>query len=809
MNLIFIYLELFFWLLIALIFLIYLGYPLSLYLMTCVRGVRRVDKKEIFPTVSFLISVYNEEKVIREKIENSLNLNYPRELLEIIIVSDASSDKTDSIVQEYSKEGVKLIRQDYRKGKSSALNIAVPQSKGDIIVFSDANSIYESDAINNLVKNFNDESVGYVVGNSTYKTDRTLQTGDNEGVYWSFEQKIKSLETNVWSMVGADGAFYGIRRELFEPLKETDINDFINPLQIVLKGFRGVFEADSVCYEDSASDIKKEYKRKVRIVNRSLFGLLNNARVMDPLKVGIFSYQVIFHKLLRWMIPLFLALIVLSCILLSFYSISYQFLFMLMSCLSLLSFICNRCMSSENKVIRYFQLLYYFIIVNIASSVGIYDCLRGKVQTKWDTPRVANVEKRKGGYFLIFAMLLANLYSVYLLLNMTGFDKYILQIVFWSSGIILGYVYFGYLLFICLYTSFKKLPINKAEIYPEVALLICAFNEENVIEEKIKNCLDLDYPKDKLKIFISSDGSTDKTNSIIKKYVNRGIVLNEFYPRSGKTYTINSTIPKIKSEIVVFSDADTLLKENSIEKIVTNFNDKTVGCVSGNVKIRNTMSKTIVSEGVYQKYERIVQLKETDIWSIVGADGGMYAIRRKLFKPPSENIILDDFVISINVMRQGYRIVYDKEVIAYESSPVCISDEISRKTRIVAGAVQTIRQCEGVPGFSNKKFLFCYLSHKLTRWLTSIFLITIYFSNIGILFVNDWFFYKLLFTSQTIVYLFASYGYMKKDKEKMVFIEIPFYFCVVNLSSLIGLYKGLFDKQKVTWKKFHRVNTPN
>jgi len=220
---------------------VYIGYPALLMLLNRIIAAKKVDRAPIEPEVTLLVSCYNEVQVVRSKIENSLSIDYPSEKFEVIFISDGSDDGTDEIIEEYAGQGIKLIRQEGRQGKTSALNLAVPAARGEIIVFSDANAMYQNDAIRKLVRNFNDPAVGYTVGAALYSDSDENSASSSENAYWQYEIVLKTMESDLHSVVGGDGAIYAIRRSLYETLDAKDINDFVNPLQIVAKGFQNYF----------------------------------------------------------------------------------------------------------------------------------------------------------------------------------------------------------------------------------------------------------------------------------------------------------------------------------------------------------------------------------------------------------------------------------------------------------------------------------------------------------------------------------------------------------------------------------------
>lgn len=302
--------EVLFWISLSVLVHVYFAYPMLLALFAGFRPAAAIQEGDRCPSVSLIIAAYNEEAVIREKIENSLGLDYPAEKLEIIVFSDASSDRTDEIVTAYEEQGVRLLRVEGRKGKTYCQNEAVKIAKGEMIVFSDANSMYEPDAIQKLARHFADERVGCVSGELRYRGGEKSVEG--ERTYWRYDQILKRLESKVSSLIGVNGAIYAVRKSLYEPLQADVISDFVEPLKIVQKGYRVLYEPEAVAWEATAEDPEKEFGRRVRIVTRSVYSLLGDRSLLtllNPLRYSIFSVQFWSHKVLRWLSGLFLVLV--------------------------------------------------------------------------------------------------------------------------------------------------------------------------------------------------------------------------------------------------------------------------------------------------------------------------------------------------------------------------------------------------------------------------------------------------------------------------------------------------------------------
>lgn len=290
--------QVLFWLAAGLLVLHYFGYPLLLCLISNLKAEKLLPEQTELPSVTVLISVYNEEAVIGERMENCLQLDYPPEKLRILVVSDGSTDNTDRIVEEYRKYGIELVKVQGRVGKTAALNWVIPQLSSEVVIFTDANSMICPDAIKQLVKHFADPKVGAVCG-------ELRLTGNSrvERLYWRFENAIKRWESRVSSLTVLNGALYALRRHLHVPMNPQAANDLQHPLQVVLQGYRCVYESMAIAEECVGRDETVEATRRVRIVTRGWKGLISHIQVLNPFRAGTFSFQFIARKLLRWLSP--------------------------------------------------------------------------------------------------------------------------------------------------------------------------------------------------------------------------------------------------------------------------------------------------------------------------------------------------------------------------------------------------------------------------------------------------------------------------------------------------------------------------
>lgn len=376
------------------------------------------------------------------------------------------------------------------------------------------------------------------------------------------------------------------------------------------------------------------------------------------------------------------------------------------------------------------------------------------------------------------------------------------KILFWSSVILVVYAYLFYPLVLFILNRFRREVLRKSDELHGITLIVSAYNEESIIEAKIKNLLELDYPKENLEIIIVSDGSDDKTDEIVRKYSDKGIVLADYEVRSGKTEVLNRTIPMAKNEIIVLSDANTFFKKGALKALVRNFGDDRVGCVCGEIRFKNVRANKIGElEGFYWKYEVFLKRLEGAQGSLLGANGGIYAIRKKLFEPLPCNIIVEDFVIPMRILEKGYMVLYEPEAIAYEETAKSIIKEIARRIRIGAGDFQSLvlmrRLLNPLCGFN----AFAFWSHKVFRWFAPFLLL-------GILFFNAFLvgerFYLALFLMQLSFYFAALIGRASSAATRLKPFGFCYYFVSMNIALLVGFFRFLTNTQSVAWERTER-----
>jgi cellulose synthase/poly-beta-1,6-N-acetylglucosamine synthase-like glycosyltransferase len=373
--------EAFFWVSVLGVGYTYLLYPLLLWFLTCWRRPTAYPELRELPSVSLIIGAYNEEAVIGEKIENSLGLEYPPGKLQIIVISDGSQDGTDQIVVQYAGRGVRLQRMEPRSGKTAAQNAGVRLATGEVLIFTDANSLYTPTALVELVRPLADPVVGCVCGELEYLNPGGEGAGKGEGFYWHYEQFLKSRESRWCSLVGANGSIYALRRELFDELAPEIISDFVMPLRVWRKGYRVVYAPRARALEHSGKSFGEEFRRRTRIIARSLHGLRSEAGVLNPFAHPGFALQVFSHKVLRWLVPLFLLGALVSSGVLAQQQ-PYRTLFGAQMIFYLLALAGNLAPRSLGRV-GLFYVPAHFCAINLGALAGMLQFLAGNRYTVW------------------------------------------------------------------------------------------------------------------------------------------------------------------------------------------------------------------------------------------------------------------------------------------------------------------------------------------------------------------------------------------------------------------------------------------
>jgi poly-beta-1,6-N-acetyl-D-glucosamine synthase len=390
----------------------------------------------------------------------------------------------------------------------------------------------------------------------------------------------------------------------------------------------------------------------------------------------------------------------------------------------------------------------------------------------------------------------------------------VIKTIFWVSVFIVFYTYIGYGLLIWLMNTVKSafssgraatLPPENFE--PPVALVVPAYNEEDCIEDKIQNSLLLNYPKDKLRFYFVTDGSTDDTPRIVAKYPQ--IILLHQAQRNGKGVAMNRAMLAVQEPVVIFSDANTALNENAVREIVKFYMDPKVGAVAGEKKILQTLNSKAASagEGLYWRYESFLKKQDAALYSVVGAAGDLFSVRKELYQPIERGVIIEDFVLSLGIAKKGYVVKYTPAAFAVETASASIAEERKRKIRIAAGGFQSMLMLLDLLNIFRYGVLsFQYISHRVLRWsLTPICFFMLLPLNLALVLRQMGIIYIVLLVAQLLFYVFALMGWVFSNRGlRMKLLYIPYYFLFMNTSVFLGLQQVLTKKQPFLWEKSAR-----
>ena len=386
-----------------------------------------------------------------------------------------------------------------------------------------------------------------------------------------------------------------------------------------------------------------------------------------------------------------------------------------------------------------------------------------------------------------------------------------LQIIFWILLGIVFYTYLGYGIVLFLMIRIKRIFTKKKLVVltnnelPDVTLLIAAYNEQDYVKAKVENTLQLNYPAEKLHQIWVTDGSNDETPERLKAYSMIEVLHRP--ERSGKIAAMNRGIKFVKTPIVIFSDANTLLGKDSIMRIAQMFADPKVGCVSGEKRIFNANEEaaSAAGEGIYWKYESTLKRWDAELYSAVGAAGELFAIRTELFNEVEPDTLLDDFIISLRVAMKGYKIDYDPEAYAIETASANVKEELKRKIRIAAGGIQSVIRLYPLLNIFKYGILsFQYISHRVLRWtVTPVSLLLILLINVILAPYSN--LYLILLGLQLLFYVSALLGwFLENRKMKVKLLFVPYYFFIMNYAVFMGFGRYIKKSQSVNWERAKR-----
>ncbi len=374
-----------FWICVALLGYVYFGYPLLVYAVSRLFP-KKVHRSNIEPSVTVLITAFNEEKAIRRKLDNTLDIDYPAEKLEILVASDGSTDRTDEIVKEYAGRGVKLFRQDGRVGKTETQNRAIAEAAGEIVLFSDATTEYTQDVLERILPAFADDSVGCVAGRLEYVNNDDSNVGKGTQGYWNYETFLRSAESRACSLIGASGCMYAVRRSAYREMYPEACSDFLICTVLYRNDLRSVFEPSAVCFEETNQNTDDEMRMRIRVISQTLADLVRNADMLNPFKSGFYAIELISHKALRYAVPLMLAGMFISSVVLAASS-PFFFVASVLQAAFYLSALVGSILERLDIRITLLVVPLYFVLANLASVIAFYRFIRGERYAAWEPIR--------------------------------------------------------------------------------------------------------------------------------------------------------------------------------------------------------------------------------------------------------------------------------------------------------------------------------------------------------------------------------------------------------------------------------------
>ncbi|QMU27701.1 glycosyltransferase family 2 protein [Adhaeribacter radiodurans] len=387
-------------------------------------------------------------------------------------------------------------------------------------------------------------------------------------------------------------------------------------------------------------------------------------------------------------------------------------------------------------------------------------------------------------------------------------------ICFWLSLGILFYSYFGYGLVLFGLVKAKRIfkptvPYftDSEELLPDVTVVVAAYNEEDYITEKIENTLALQYPSEKLKLLVVTDGSSDQTPNLVKKYPQ--VTLLHQPERKGKIAAVERAMPYVSTGIVVFTDANTMLNQEAIVKLVRHYQDEKVGAVAGEKRIlvKEKDAAHGAGEGIYWKYESALKKWDSELYTVVGAAGELFSIRTKLFEPVPHDTLIEDFYMTLRIAQKGHKVRYEPEAYALEGPSASVGEELKRKIRIAAGGIQAVVRLSSLLNLAKYGLLsFQYISHRVLRWtLAPLALLMLLISNIVLVKISYNPFFQLVLVLQLFFYLAALLGKICETRKlKIKAFFVPYYFLIMNYAVYLGFARFLKGSQSVLWEKAKR-----
>jgi len=389
-----------------------------------------------------------------------------------------------------------------------------------------------------------------------------------------------------------------------------------------------------------------------------------------------------------------------------------------------------------------------------------------------------------------------------------------MEFFFWIGLFIVFYTYVGYGMLLYLLVRGKRLIIKRqrtcsvdAERLPSCTVIVAAYNEASIIQQKIDNTLGLRYPLDRIRYIFVTDGSTDETPALVGAYPE--ITLLHQPGRNGKIAAVHRAMCETATEVVVFTDANTLLNVDALVELCKHYSDKKIGAVAGEKQVYagKEADASAAGEGFYWKYESALKKWDSELYTVVGTAGELFSIRRCLYENVPLDTILDDFMISMRIAERGFRVKYEPLAFATELASENVKEELKRKIRIAAGGIQSIIQLKSLLNpFINPVLTFQYFSHRVLRWTLTPILLPVVFVLAAVLHIgHDGIIYTVLFFGQLVFYALALLGFLLERRALKIKVAfIPYYFCVMNFAVLAGMLRYINGGQSAIWERSNR-----
>ena len=389
----------------------------------------------------------------------------------------------------------------------------------------------------------------------------------------------------------------------------------------------------------------------------------------------------------------------------------------------------------------------------------------------------------------------------------------IVEILFWTCLALVFYTYLGYGLVMFALVRLRRLlgrrrpDPGEPDEWPEISLVVAAYNEQDWIAAKIRNHLALDYPADRVRHVVITDGSDDRTPDIAREFA--GVDVFHSPERRGKIAAVQRVMPELTEPIVIYTDANTLLNKDCLKRIVRHYGDPQVGAVAGEKRIAMEQSEAAnaAGEGLYWKYESTLKRWDSELYSVVGAAGELFSIRTSLYRHVPPDTVIEDFYLTLSIAADGYRVVYEPSAYAVEGASASVGEELKRKIRIAAGGLQAIARLSRLLNPLRYGVLsFQYISHRVLRWTVTPVALLVLFASGAALATTDSPFYRVAFLAHVAFYLLAGVGaVLERRKLKVKAFFVPYYFFIMNYAVFAGFWRNLRGSQSVLWEKARRA----